>query len=247
MSGGAWFVEAFGRHYLEVYAHRDDAAATAEVEFARRALRLGRGARVLDLACGAGRHARAFDAAGCRVAGLDLSADLLDAAAARGGGPRLVRGDMRRLPFPSAFDAVCLFFTSFGYFDDPAEDRRVLGEAARVLAPRGGLLLDAAHRDRVVATLVPRSEERRGGNHVLQERRITPDGFRVEKHVRMTDGAGRVLADYLESVRLYAPAEIEAMLAGAGFAPEARYGDLSGSPFGPTSPRFVAVARRRTC
>ena len=97
----AWYREAFGRHYLEVYAHRDDQSARREVAFAADALGLTPGDHVLDLACGAGRHSRALAAIGCRVAGMDLSPELLASAGAKAGGPEYVRGDMRSLPFSS--------------------------------------------------------------------------------------------------------------------------------------------------
>ena len=84
-SEAPWFVTAFGRDYLAVYAHRDDASARGEADFAVRALGAASGARVLDLGCGAGRHSRALSAHGFEVVGVDLSADLLAAAAGRGG------------------------------------------------------------------------------------------------------------------------------------------------------------------
>ena len=63
---------------------------------------------------------------------------------------------------------VTLFFTSFGYFDD-ADNRRTLGELARVLAPSGRLFLDLLNREPAVANLVPESERRVDGA-VVHER-----------------------------------------------------------------------------
>jgi SAM-dependent methyltransferase len=244
MTPDEWYRRAFGRFYLEVYAHRDDGSARAEAAFAARALGIISGVRVLDLACGTGRHARPLAALGARVAGVDLSPHLLAEAARHGSGPTLARADMRALPFRAVFDAVCLFFTSFGYFDEPAQDERVLAEVARVLRPGGGLLLDLPNRVRVIGDLVPESEDLRKGFRVLQSRRMTGNGRRVEKRVRVFDDAGRPAAHWTESVRLYAPEEIEAMLRAGGFAVEARYGDLSGAAFGEAAARFVTVSRK---
>jgi SAM-dependent methyltransferase len=243
MTGGDWYRRAFGRSYLEVYAHRDEPAAREEADFAVRCLRLPPGARVLDVACGAGRHARALFALGARVVGVDLSGALLAEASLRGEGPGLARADMRALPFGEAFEAVCLFFTSFGYFPEPAEDAGVLAETARVLRPDGALLLDVPNRARVMADLVPESVDVRDGRRVIQRRRMTTDGRRVEKRVRLLDAGDRLAVEWTESVRLYAPEEIEAMLGTAGFLVEGRYGDLRGSPFGAEAPRFVTVSR----
>ena len=72
-----WFEEWFGEEYLQLYPHRDDADAQRAVALIRESVGLRPGWRVLDVACGAGRHAKAFRAAGARCVGLDLSATLL--------------------------------------------------------------------------------------------------------------------------------------------------------------------------
>ncbi|MHC4470471.1 MAG: class I SAM-dependent methyltransferase [Planctomycetota bacterium] len=244
-TGPPWFEKAFGRHYLTVYAHRDDESAAEEAAFAIRALGLRPGARVLDLACGAGRHARALAARGMAVTGVDLSAELLEAAVARDGeGIAYVRADMRRLPFHGAFDAACQFFTSFGYFEAEEEDRRSLEEAATALRHDGRILLDYVNRDRVIESLVRESRQRIDGLEIVQTRRITPDGKRVEKRVRMEAEDGQV-TEYTESVRLYPPDEVSSMLRRAGVEEEMRYGDLAGAPFSESSERLVIVGRRR--
>ena len=69
-----WFEEWFGEEYLRLYPHRDDAEAERAVALLAGATGLQPGWRVLDVACGAGRHARAFRAAGARCVGVDLSA-----------------------------------------------------------------------------------------------------------------------------------------------------------------------------
>ena len=113
-----WYETAFQDEYLSLYFQRDDESAQKEVEFAAKAMGLGESALLLDVACGAGRHARAFAGMGHRVVGVDLSAQLL----VRATDVTCVRGDMRALPFAGSFDAATCFFTSFGYFDD--EDNR---------------------------------------------------------------------------------------------------------------------------
>jgi SAM-dependent methyltransferase len=232
-----WFEEAFRADYLRVYPHRDDAEAAAEVaDLAGRVPGLARGGRVLDLACGAGRHLRALRAAGVRAVGVDLSADLL-AEARRLGATCIVRCDTRALPFrDGVFDAVACFFTSFGYFDSEAGDAATLREAARVLAGGGGLLLDLPDAAVLRRGLVPRSERTVGAAVVLEERRLVDGGRRVEKRVTVREGGGE--RGWTESVRLYEPAEVEAMAAGAGLAPRERLSTLAGAP------RCVLVLRK---
>jgi SAM-dependent methyltransferase len=240
-----WFREAFESHYLDVYSHRDDRAAAAEVDFALRVLEAPPGALLLDLACGAGRHSRALAARGLDVVGLDLSPDLLNAARGESSGaaPAYLRGDMRELPFADRFAAVTMFFTSFGYFETDPENARVLAEVARVLRPGGRFLLDYLNREAVISGLVPESEEESEGFRLTAKRRITADGRRVEKRVVIHEG-GRLVRDYRESVRMYTPEEIDSMLGEAGFRRSGRWGDLAGRPFAADSPRLVVLGRK---
>ncbi len=118
------------------------------------------GARVLDVACGQGRHAHLFAEAGLDVDGVDYSEDLLSHARARGTGPslRYTRADMRSLPaeWSGRFDAVVSLSTSFGFFRDPSDDVVAIGEFARVLRPGAALLWHGASRDGVVARFLAR-------------------------------------------------------------------------------------------
>lgn len=73
--------------------------------------------RLLDVACGSGRHAREFAALGWEVTGVDYSPDLLERA--RAAGIAVHEQDMRTLDVPGApFDAVTCLFDSIGYPQD---------------------------------------------------------------------------------------------------------------------------------
>jgi SAM-dependent methyltransferase len=232
-----WYRRWFGEEYLSLYPHRDREEAREAVRLFRRLCNPPTGARVLDLACGAGRHLAPLRDGGHWPVGLDLSMPLLRRARADGAS-RLVRGDMRTLPFASgAFDAVVQFFTSFGYFEDPAEDRRVLGEVRRVLAGGGGFLLDFLNAEQVRSTLVPRDEAEREGRTVRQRRWIE-DG-EVRKRIEIEASGGEETRVFHERVRLYEPDELEEMMAAAGLRVTARRGDYSGADFRAGSPRLL--------
>jgi SAM-dependent methyltransferase len=137
------------------------------------------GARVLDVPCGQGRHAHLLAEAGYRVRGVDLSRDLLAVAKRRGTSSDLqyTRADMRRLPsaWRGRFDAVANLFTSFGFFLDPDDDARVIGEFARVLAPGALLVWHGASRDGVMARFLGRDWwTTRNGTVIGHEREFDP-------------------------------------------------------------------------
>ena len=117
-----WYEEWFGEEYMLVYPHRNEAEAKQQIEFVKRHIHLPKGAKVLDLCCGCGRHAIELKSQGYDVIGLDLSAKLLDLACSRaserGLDMKFIRCDMREIPYESYFDLIVNFFTSFGYFTD---------------------------------------------------------------------------------------------------------------------------------
>ena len=233
-----WFEEWFGEEYLRLYPHRDDRDAESVVALIRRHAEV-HGRRTLDLACGPGRHARHLLDAGASVVGFDLSPALLARARHAVGPPlRLVRGDMRALPFaPGSFGVVVNLFTSFGYFTDDDEHRRVFREIARVLAPGGAFVIDYFNANHVRTTLVPHEEHEIGERRVATERRISVDGRFVIKEIRMMD-EGR---SFLERVRLFTPEELQAMLGEAGLTVRKRFGDYDGGPIANGSPRAILL------
>jgi len=234
-----WFEQWFGEAYLDLYPHRDEAEAARAVRLLAREGVVGPGRRVLDLACGAGRHATVLADAGAAVTGLDLSMPLLQAAREHGVAA-LVRADMRALPLRGGvFDAVVNLFTSFGYFRTDAEHQAVLDDVARVLRPGGHFALDYLNAPVVRATLVPRDERVVGGRRIIQERRLSNSGT-VVKTIHLAD-EGR---SYLERVRLFERGDIERMLAAAGLAVGRVFGDYDGGAHTDASPRLILLARR---
>jgi SAM-dependent methyltransferase len=236
-----WFQAAFGALYPIVYAHRDDASADGEADFAGDVLGIASGESVLDLACGDGRHLAAFARRGFRAIGVDLSSVLL--ARARGRGLVVARADVRALPFAAAsFDHATCFFTSFGYFETDDENTQVLREAARVLRPRGKFLLDVPDRDALERTLVPSSDFQREGLRMRCERVI--DGARVRKKVSISNGRGEEVARFVESVRIYALPELRAILEDAGFSVVREAGSFEGAPVG-RGDRYLLASEKR--
>src|SRR6476661_233251 len=216
-----WFEEWFGEEYLQLYPHRDAAEADRAVGLIAERVGLEPGWRVLDVACGAGRHARAFEDARARCVGLDLSAALLRVARQVTTAP-LIRADMRALPVrPRSMDLTVNLFTSFGYFDRDEEHAAVLTEMAATVRPGGWFVLDFLNAGTVRQGLVP--GERHPGQGAAATRRLSADGRFVRKTIRLADN--RL---FEERVRLFEPAELEAMLRAAGVGIAHRFGDYEG-------------------
>jgi SAM-dependent methyltransferase len=211
-------------------------------------LALPAGARVLDVPCGQGRHAHLLAEAGFRVDGLDYSRELLARARARGTGPALhyTRGDMRRLParWTGRFDAVLNLFTSFGFFDDPADDARVVREFARVLVPGGTLVWHGGSRDGVVARFLARDWwKTRDGTMVGHERRFDPLSGMLSIATEWSGPGGRGQRQH--RIRLYTATRLAELCLDAGLVVEEAYDGWRDRPLRRRSGEMLLVARKR--
>ena len=238
-----WYESAFDRDYLQVYAHRNEATARKEAEFiiaqtpgeARR--------RILDIACGPGRHLVWF----CRdtelAVGLDRSAELLAEAVSRLGclQAKLVCADMRHLPFGAEFTCATLLFTSFGYFPTDQENLAVIQQVSGVLEPGGVFWLDYINVPYLRKNLQPFTRHSDGRRIIEQCRKIT-DQDRVEKQIRIvTDSGERIIH---ESVKLYSREQLEGMFVQSGLSVKSVWGDFHGKPHSEDSPGLIIMGQK---
>ncbi len=118
-----------------------------EASFVRHCCPLPVFARVLDVCCGMGRHARRLAADGYVVTGVERDAQAVHAARARGSGPEYIQTDVRAYrPEPDSFDAVILLAQSFGYFD-PDTNLALLARLGVGLRVGGRTVLDLWNPD----------------------------------------------------------------------------------------------------
>jgi SAM-dependent methyltransferase len=210
---------------------------------------VGERARILDLACGDARIAIGLARAGHRVTGLDYSSSQLEAArdriAAAGVSVHLVEADMRRPPPElGPFDAIVNWFTSFGYFEEPGDDLRVLESIRDMISPGGCLVLETQHRDRVasLATGARRDWEEVDGTLLLIERFFDPVVGRGGERLRFVgpDGSSE---ERIFHTRLYTATELASLLRAVGLVVEGVFGGTDGEPLRADT-RMLIVARR---
>jgi SAM-dependent methyltransferase len=238
-----WHRQSFNALYPVVYAHRTVEAARPESEFAADQLRLTSEDRVLDLCCGNGRHMVHLTRRTPHVSGLDWSGDLLAFARANVSDGRLVRGDMRTVPFVESFDALVSFFTSFGYFFTYGENRQVVVEMARALKPRGRFFIDYMNPRFVEKNLEPETVRQYNGYEIRERRWIDRATHRVNKHVEVLRES-RDAGEWTESVRLYEEQEFRALIADGGLRVRQLFGNYDGSSVTDGEPRLIAVGQK---
>jgi SAM-dependent methyltransferase len=201
----------------------------------------------LDLGCGPGRHAIPLARRGFHVTAVDLSLFHLAKARERAEAAQVavefVQSDMRSFVRADAFDLALSIFTSFGYFDDPADDFRVLRNTHQSLKPGGVLVMDVASKERLARVLHPTLSQRAAdGALLVQRHEIVEDWSRVRNEWTVVRNGRAHTFEFL--LRIYSGQELKALLGAAGFAAVRLYGGLDGRPYDLEAERLVAVAGR---
>jgi SAM-dependent methyltransferase len=244
-----WFEnENFWRDmYPYMFDEKRFAAADEQVRKIVKLTGIRRGA-VLDLCCGPGRHSVALARRGFQVTGVDRTRFLLNKARRRAKSARakveVVHGDMRHFVRPGAFRLALSLFTSFGYFDKKDDDRRVARNIFESLQPGGVCVIDVMGKERLAkafqATLSTRYPD---GTLLIQLHEVFDEWSRIRNEWILLKG--NRARRYKFHLTVYSGQELKGRLRQAGFAEVKLCGDFDGQPYGPDSPRLVAVAHKR--
>lgn len=244
-----WFNDVFTEEYFRTLPPDFDRETQRDVRFIDKSLGLQKGARLLDLACGFGRHAVELAERDYEIAGLDISMAMLQRALSeaqrRGLSIKFVHGDMRELNFNGIFDAAFCWQTSFGYFDDRTNVQVAQG-VARALKPGGRFLIDIVNRDYVVGEMPSRTWWE--GHECVFLEEVEFDNHFSVLHTKRSfiyeDGSPpREFSSY---IRLYSLHELRQLLHFAGFRVLEVSGGVHhrGSFLGPASPRIILLAEK---
>lgn len=219
-----------------------------QADFVVRATSGKPGWRILDLACGYGRHAIPLARRGFRVTGYDQSADYIAqarrAAADAGVEVALEQLDMRTLAARDQFDAVLSMSTSLAFYDE-ATHRDLFGRIHAACKPGGVFLFDQANLFWLAETFARKGAETRTlpdgrGHHV----NFHLDASRciLSRRSVLEGPDGREEAGW--DIRFYLLPELRDLMAAVGFNLAAFYGDYDSSAYELDSKRLITVWRQ---
>ena len=241
----SWYREWFNDpDYLMLYQHRDDSEAEKIINLIQDKINPKPNSKVLDLACGNGRHSIQFAKRGFQVTGVDLSETLLNIAKQTAEQNNLtidfILSDMRCQKFNNQFDLVVNLFTSFGYFELDDENGKVIQNIFAALKNNGNFFIDYLNKDFLLQSLEPESVSEINGLSVIQKRRIENNRVLKDIIIRKND----IETVYNEAVTLYSLNDFIHFFNSAGLTLEHTFGDYSGSSFTTSSPRLILTGKK---
>lgn len=238
-----WFESWFDSPYYHLlYDKRNDEEATNFLKRLVNELGLPNNLKVLDLACGKGRHSRALFDMGMRVLGLDLSQQSI-ACARKNENERLQFKvhDMRDELPDKNFDVVFNLFTSFGYFESDSENRVVLNHIYKALKKDGYLIIDFMNAHLVIQNLV--KQESLVKNNCAFHITRSVNQKHIIKEINVVEGQNQHY--FKEKVQAFMLQDFEKFLSETNFKISHVFGDYNLSTFAEnSSPRLILICRK---
>ena len=201
------------------------------------------GSHVLDLCCGPGRHTIELAAHGFNVTAVDRTEYYLNQARQLANEKELsidfICEDMRTFIMPDSFDLVLNLFTSFGYFEDKEDDKKVVDNVFKSLKKGGRFLIDLMGKEVLARLFRERDWYEVDGITLLEERKLHRNWSWIESRWIMMNDDDKM--EHKISHRLYAASELIDLFRDCGFSYVRAYGDLSGNPYDQNASRLVVT------
>jgi SAM-dependent methyltransferase len=227
-----------------------------QVDFLVRELNLTGRERILDLACGFGRHSLELARRGYAVVGVDITPAYIEDARAtarqEGLNAEFLCADLRDLTYDGEFDVVLnLADGAIGYLEDDEENGKLFHVIARALKPGGTSVMDICSREHAELHFPKKHWE-------IGSRQISLPVFDYEPQTRrmLFGGFDLVIGEVClppqsveacSSTRLYSYDEVRELFAPLGVKTLRGYGDYDETV--PLDHRHLqmVILSRKTC
>ena len=238
-----WFEDWFDTSYYHIlYQNRNDDEARRFIHHLIDHLNLPKGAKVLDLACGKGRHSITLNELGYDVLGVDLSPNSIETASKHSNEQLSFKvHDMRERIQDHKFAAIFNLFTSFGYFTNERDNLAVLISANEMLEENGLLLIDFMNVKKVIQEMT--SKETKTLNGIEFQISKYCDMQHIFKEIKFEDEGSDF--HFTERVQILPFNKFEVLLQQADFKILRTFGDFNLSAFDEnTSDRLIILAQK---
>jgi SAM-dependent methyltransferase len=240
-----WYKEWFNSpFYHKLYFERDEEEAQQFISRLLDHLKPSKDSRMLDVACGKGRHSRFLAKQGYDVTGIDLSPDSI-AFARQFENDRLhfYQHDMRLPAWINYFDYAFNFFTSFGYFKTRREHDDAISSIVKSLKPSGYVLIDYLNvhyaEDHLVHNEIKTIDETRYEIHRWM------DDTHFYKKIVITDPTLDKPLQFVEKVAKLSLGDFTDMFSFQGMQVAEVFGDYQLNKYDvKKTPRMIVVARK---
>jgi len=224
-----WYQNWFNSPYYHILYHqRNNAEAEFFIDNLCQHLQPQQDAKLLDIACGKGRHSIYLNKKGYNVTGIDLSHSSIQYAKQfENDTLRFFEHDMRKLLFINYFDYALNLFTSFGYFESDRDNINALKSFRKSLKKDGILVLDYFNSQKIINNLVEHEEKNIKDINFNISKKI--EKGRIVKTIKFDDRNQK--HTFQEDVKAYFYADFERLFKLSGFKIIEYFGDYSLNPF----------------
>jgi len=220
-----WWKTIFDELYLETDARsiNNTSLTRFEIDQIEFSFALQKDSAIVDLCGGQGRHALELSRRGYRyITVVDYSPTLVDKGCCLAKKEHLnvhfIQSDARKTGLRSNyFNMVLIMGSSFGYFEQNAQNIRILEESLRILCKNGVLLLDLPDKRYVLDSFKPMSKHQANDDiWVRRDRKLQDDILFCQEHI-FSEKKGNI-RNNCYCTRLYSPEQIKQLLIQAGFS-----------------------------
>jgi len=184
----SWYASWFDTPYYHVlYKERNQTEAQMFMDNLTNYLNISQGSKILDLACGKGRHSKYLNSIGYHVTGVDLSINSI--AFAKQFENENLHFEVHNMckPYNEKFDAVFNLFTSFGYFNKEENNLNTIKAIKADLNESGFAVIDFMNSQHVIDNLIPENKKTVEGI-TFHQKRYVENGYIIKDINFTADG-----------------------------------------------------------
>ena len=238
-----WFSKWFDSKYYHIlYKNRDSKEAAYFLKNLSKLKFFKKEVKIIDIACGTGRHSLLLAKLGYNVTGIDLSKNSIKYAK-KFENENLVFdvSDMRETYQKNGFDIALNLFTSFGYFDTKEDNQKAILAIRDSLKKDGILIIDFLNSKKVISNLV-KKECKKINDVTFNISRSFRKGF-IEKNIEVRDGLETYF--FNEKVQAFSENDLSSLLTSAGMKIINTFGNYKLNKFNlSTSERLIILAQK---